>query len=66
MGPLALLDLIGLDTSLSIMEVLREEFGGPRYTPAPLLRRLVAAGRTGRKCGRGLYEYAAGKPSAPS
>ena len=62
MGPLALLDLIGLDTSLSIMEVLREEFGGPRYTPAPLLRRLVAAGRTGRKSGRGLYEYADGKP----
>ncbi|MGH3408522.1 MAG: 3-hydroxyacyl-CoA dehydrogenase family protein, partial [Streptosporangiaceae bacterium] len=62
MGPLALLDLIGLDTSLSIMEVLREEFGGPRYTPAPLLRRLVAAGRTGRKSGRGIYEYADGKP----
>jgi 3-hydroxybutyryl-CoA dehydrogenase len=65
MGPLALLDLIGLDTSLSIMEVLREEFGGPRYTPAPLLRRLVAAGRTGRKSGRGLYEYADGKPVSP-
>jgi len=65
MGPLALLDLIGLDTSLSIMEVLREEFGGPRYTPAPLLRRLVAAGRTGRKSGRGLYEYADGQPLRP-
>ena len=65
MGPLALLDLIGLDTSLSIMEVLRQEFGGPRYTPAPLLRRLVAAGRTGRKSGRGLYEYADGKPVTP-
>jgi 3-hydroxybutyryl-CoA dehydrogenase len=65
MGPLALLDLIGLDTSLSIMEVLREEFGGPRYTPAPLLRRLVAAGRTGRKSGRGLHEYAGGKPVSP-
>ena len=65
MGPLALLDLIGLDTSLSIMEVLREEFGGPRYTPAPLLRRLVAAGRTGRKTGHGLYEYADGKPLSP-
>ena len=57
MGPLALLDLIGLDTSLSIMEVLRGEFGGARYTPAPLLRRLVAAGRLGRKTGRGIYEY---------
>ncbi len=58
MGPLALLDLIGLDTSLSILEVLQAEFGGPRYAPAPLLRRLTAAGRTGRKAGRGLYEYA--------
>jgi 3-hydroxybutyryl-CoA dehydrogenase len=58
MGPLALLDLIGLDTSLSIIEVLRAEFGGPRYTPAPLLRRLVDAGRLGRKTGRGLHDYA--------
>jgi 3-hydroxybutyryl-CoA dehydrogenase len=57
MGPLALADLIGLDTVLAIMEVLREEFGGSRYTPAPLLRRLTAAGRTGRKTGRGIYEY---------
>jgi 3-hydroxybutyryl-CoA dehydrogenase len=62
MGPLALLDLIGLDTSLSIMEVLAAEFGGPRYVPAPLLRRLVDAGATGRKSGRGFYEYAAGAP----
>jgi 3-hydroxybutyryl-CoA dehydrogenase len=61
MGPLALLDLIGLDTALSVMEVLREEFGGSRYQPAPLLRRLVAAGRLGRKTGRGLYQYEAGK-----
>jgi 3-hydroxybutyryl-CoA dehydrogenase len=59
MGPLALLDLIGLDTSLSVLEVLQEEFGGSRYTPAPLLRRLTAAGRTGRKSGRGLYDYRA-------
>jgi 3-hydroxybutyryl-CoA dehydrogenase len=59
MGPLALLDLIGLDTSLSIMEVLAAEFGGPRYAAAPLLRRLVDAGRTGRKSGRGFYDYAA-------
>jgi 3-hydroxybutyryl-CoA dehydrogenase len=57
MGPLALLDLIGLDTSLSILEVLHDEFGGPRYVPAPLLRRLAAAGRTGRKAGRGIYDY---------
>ncbi|HEY2550384.1 MAG TPA: 3-hydroxyacyl-CoA dehydrogenase NAD-binding domain-containing protein [Streptosporangiaceae bacterium] len=57
MGPLTLLDLIGLDTSLSVLEVLQEEFGGQRYTPAPLLRRLTTAGRTGRKSGRGFYDY---------
>jgi 3-hydroxybutyryl-CoA dehydrogenase len=57
MGPLALLDLIGLDTSLSIMEVLHAEFGLLRYTPAPLLRRLATAGLTGRKAGRGIYDY---------
>jgi 3-hydroxybutyryl-CoA dehydrogenase len=58
MGPLALADLIGLDTSLSILEVLNDEFGGSRYTPSPLLRRLADSGRTGRKAGRGIYEYA--------
>jgi 3-hydroxybutyryl-CoA dehydrogenase len=57
-GPLALLDLIGLDTSLSILEVLHAEFGGPRYVAAPALRRLVDAGRTGRKAGHGIYDYA--------
>jgi 3-hydroxybutyryl-CoA dehydrogenase len=57
MGPLALLDLIGLDTSLSILEVLDGELGGTRYAPAPLLRRLVSAGRIGRKSGRGIYGY---------
>jgi 3-hydroxybutyryl-CoA dehydrogenase len=64
MGPLALLDLIGLDTSLSVLEVLHAEFGGSRYTPAPLLRRLADAGRTGRKAGRGFYEYPAAPPAA--
>ena len=61
MGPLALLDLIGLDTSLSVLEVLRAEFDLPRYTPTPLLRRLVSAGRTGRKAGRGIYSYPASR-----
>jgi 3-hydroxybutyryl-CoA dehydrogenase len=57
MGPLALLDLIGLDTALSILEVLHGEFGLARHCPTPLLRRLVSAGRTGRKAGRGIYSY---------
>ena len=57
MGPLALADLIGLDTCLHIMEVLHDGFGDPKYRPCPLLRRYVAAGRIGRKSGRGFYEY---------
>ncbi|MHB1819533.1 MAG: 3-hydroxybutyryl-CoA dehydrogenase [Streptosporangiaceae bacterium] len=57
MGPLTLLDLIGLDTSLAVLEVLQHEFGGSRYTPAPLLRRLTDAGRVGRKSGAGFYDY---------
>jgi 3-hydroxybutyryl-CoA dehydrogenase len=61
MGPLGLLDLIGLDTSLSILEVMHAEFGQPRYCPTPLLRRLVAAGWTGRKASRGIYTYADGR-----
>jgi len=58
MGPLALADLIGLDTCIAIMEVLQEGLGDDRYAPAPLLREQVAAGRLGRKSGRGFYEYA--------
>jgi 3-hydroxybutyryl-CoA dehydrogenase len=65
MGPLALLDLIGLDTSLSILDVLAAEFGGTRYTAAPLLRRLVAAGRVGRKAGRGIYDQAGADSADP-
>jgi 3-hydroxybutyryl-CoA dehydrogenase len=57
LGPLALADLIGLDTCVAIMEVLHEGFGDPKYAPCPLLRRYVAAGRLGRKSGRGFYEY---------
>jgi 3-hydroxybutyryl-CoA dehydrogenase len=58
MGPLALADLIGLDTCVAIMEVLHVGLGDPKYAPCPLLRRYVAAGRLGRKSGRGFYEYA--------
>ncbi|MDP8911481.1 MAG: 3-hydroxyacyl-CoA dehydrogenase NAD-binding domain-containing protein [Actinomycetota bacterium] len=58
MGPLALADLIGLDTCVAIMEVLHEVLGNPKYAPSPLLRQYVQAGRLGRKSGRGFYEYA--------
>jgi 3-hydroxybutyryl-CoA dehydrogenase len=57
MGPLALADLIGLDTCLAIMEVLHEGLGDDRYEPCPLLRELVAAGKLGRKSKRGFYIY---------
>jgi 3-hydroxybutyryl-CoA dehydrogenase len=58
LGPLALADLIGLDTCVAIMEVLHEGLGDPKYAPCPLLRQYVQAGRLGRKSGRGFYEYA--------
>jgi 3-hydroxybutyryl-CoA dehydrogenase len=57
MGPLALADLIGLDTCVAILEVLRDGLGDDRYEPAPVLREHVAAGRLGRKSGQGFYEY---------
>jgi 3-hydroxybutyryl-CoA dehydrogenase len=57
LGPLALADLIGLDTCIAIMEVLREGLGDDRYAPCPLFRDLVAAGKLGRKSGSGFYEY---------
>jgi 3-hydroxybutyryl-CoA dehydrogenase len=57
MGPLALADLIGLDTCVAIMEVLHRGLGDPKYAPCPLLRQYVQAGRLGRKSGQGFYEY---------
>jgi len=57
LGPLALADLIGLDTCVAIMEVLRDGLGEERYAPRPLLRELVAAGKLGRKTGEGFYTY---------
>ena len=60
MGPLALLDLVGLDTSLSILDALYEEFKDPNYAAVPVLRRMVSAGQLGRKSGAGFYDYKKG------
>jgi len=57
MGPLALADLIGLDTCLSILTVLHDGLGDDKYRPCPLLKRMVAAGHLGRKTGRGFHSY---------
>jgi 3-hydroxybutyryl-CoA dehydrogenase len=57
MGPLELVDLVGLDVSLAILDALHKEFGDPNFAPALLLRRMVAANRLGRKSGSGFYEY---------
>ncbi|HAS11462.1 MAG TPA: 3-hydroxybutyryl-CoA dehydrogenase [Acidimicrobiaceae bacterium] len=57
MGPFALLDLVGLDTSLSILDALYDEFRDPHYAASPMLRRMVSAGHLGRKSGAGFYEY---------
>jgi 3-hydroxybutyryl-CoA dehydrogenase len=57
LGPLALADLIGLDVCLAILEVLHRGLGDDKYRPCPLLRKMVAAGRLGRKSGRGFFDY---------
>ncbi len=57
MGPLALLDLVGLDTSVAILDALYDEFRDPNYSTVPLMRRMVTAGQLGRKSGKGFYDY---------
>ncbi len=57
MGPLALIDLVGVDVQVAVMEVLYAEYGDPYYKPAPILKRMMAAGMLGRKSGKGFYDY---------
>jgi 3-hydroxybutyryl-CoA dehydrogenase len=63
MGPLFLTDFVGLDTTLYIAEIMFDEFKEPRFAPPPLLRRMVLAGRHGRKTGRGFYDWSTNPPS---
>ena len=60
MGPLVLADFIGLDVCLSILNVLHDGFGQPKYAPCPLLVNMVTAGNLGRKSGQGFYTYTSG------
>jgi 3-hydroxybutyryl-CoA dehydrogenase len=60
MGPLQLADFIGLDTCLSILRVLQDGFGNPKYAPCPLLVNMVMAGKLGVKTGEGFYQYSSG------
>jgi len=65
MGPLTLLDFIGLDTTMFIADILFDEYHEPRYSPPPLLKRMVSAGYHGRKSGRGFYDYREGSTDRP-
>jgi len=62
MGPLALLDRVGLDTGTRVAEIIYQDFHEPRHAPPPLLRRLVILGWLGRKSGRGCYDYTVDPP----
>ena len=62
MGPLTLLDFVGLDTTLSIANIMFDEFREKRFAPPPLLKRMVQAGLYGRKSGRGFYDYSGERP----
>jgi 3-hydroxybutyryl-CoA dehydrogenase len=66
MGPLTLCDFIGIDVLYSVCDELYEEFKRPEYAPPPLLKRMVASGRLGRKSGRGFYEYARERSTVPA
>jgi 3-hydroxybutyryl-CoA dehydrogenase len=66
MGPLTLLDFVGLDTAVRIGDIMFHEYRESRYAPPPLLRRMVSAGWLGRKSGRGFYDYATIPPSPVS
>jgi len=57
LGPFGLLDLVGLDTTMYVAEVMFDEYREPRYAPPPLLKRMVMAGQLGRKSGKGFYDY---------
>jgi 3-hydroxybutyryl-CoA dehydrogenase len=62
MGPFTLSDFVGIDTLFRIAEIMYEEYAESRFAPPPLLRRMVTLGRTGRKAGRGFYEYGGDRP----